>query len=276
MELNIRYINFDLLKKIILNTPIIGMLCRKVLSWKYKYNEGVIIIPKAEYKYHMTGLITNKNCDFMKEPQFVKACQKGLKQWENSKAVSDDWGGWIEYISIWAAYHARQLEGDFVECGVYRGSTVMTIMTYIDFASLKDRKFYLFDTFCGLDQTLAGQEELNHYKESYPDTYNFVVDSFKEFPNVVTVKGSVPQTLSEVAIDKVAFLSIDMNSVFPEVEALKYFWPKIVAGGIIILDDYGWGGRVHSKQKEAHDDFAASVGTKVLSLPSGQGMILKT
>jgi hypothetical protein len=64
-----------------------------------------------------------------------------------------------------------------------------------------------------------------------------------------------------------------MNCVQPEIAAMEYFWPKLVAGGVVIIDDYGFSG--HEAQKTAADTFAESVGVKILSLPTGQGLMLK-
>ena len=64
-----------------------------------------------------------------------------------------------------------------------------------------------------------------------------------------------------------------MNSVKPEMSALEYFWQKIVSGGIIVLDDYGYPGCI--EQKNAHDAFARAKGTMILSLPTSQGLIVK-
>ena len=80
-------------------------------------------------------------------------------------------------------------------------------------------------------------------------------------------------TLPQADCEKISFLSIDMNSEIPEVAALEYFWPKLVSGGIIVLDDYGYPGCLN--QKLAHDKFAASKGVMVLSLPTCQGIIIK-
>lgn len=228
--------------------------------------EEAIIIRDATY--NMGGLITNNNCDFMKDPEFVKGYNAAMQQWYTPKL-----GGWAVHINQWASHHAKQLAGDFVECGVYKARHAMSNMVYIDFKSLADRKYYLFDTFSGLDPDLSSEKEYLTYKDEYPDCYDFVKDSFKEYPNVVIVKGSIPKTLSQVYIEKVAYLSIDMNCVLPELEALKFFWPKLETGGIVILDDYGQSG--HENQKIAMDDFASSVGIKILSLPTGQGMIIK-
>lgn len=220
------------------------------------------------FTYSDGMLITNKNCDFMKDPRFIEAYTKAVKQCDIPFAFY-----WNLYITQWAAFHAKQLEGDFVECGVNRGIHAMSTMTYIGFNALQNRKYYLFDTFCGLDKELSSEEEYLAYKDDYPDCYEFVVDSFKEYPNVVIVRGVVPKTLSQADIRKVAYLHIDMNCVLPELEALKFFWSKLETGGIVILDDYGWRG--HEKQKRAEDDFVSSVGAKVLALPTGQGMIIK-
>jgi hypothetical protein len=129
------------------------------------------------------------------------------------------------------------------------------------------------DTFCGLDEEFCTKDEYLRFKDTYSDCYQFVVDSFKEYPNVVIVKGPVPKTLSQVNIEKVAYLSIDMNCALPELEALKYFWPRLEPGAIVVLDDYGW--PTFENQKAVADDFASSVGTKILSLPTGQGILIK-
>lgn len=233
---------------------------------------GVWILPKAEYRYRAAGLVTCKNFDFVKESAFIKATEAGQKQYEKN---DPNFGGWIRHLNLWAAFHAKQLDGDFVDCGVFRAGNAMSIMTYIDFKNMKGRKYFLFDTFCGLDEKCASKEEVDGYKGMYSkDVYPFVADSFKDFPNVEIVRGAIPQTLTQVDIKKVAYLSIDMNCVMPEIEALKFFWPRMVKGGIVILDDYGWGG-FHDRQKEAQDKFAESVGVKIFTLPTGQGMMAK-
>jgi O-methyltransferase len=218
--------------------------------------------------YFMAGLITTQNCDFMKDPEFMKAYDAAMKQDYIPVA-----GTWRYHVNQWAAFHAKQLKGDFVECGVYKGSLAMSNIIYVNFNILKDRKYYLFDTFCGVDKEFCSEDEYLRLKDAYPDCYEHVVKSFKKFPNVVIVKGPVPKTLSQVHINKVAYLSLDMNCALPELEAIEYFWPKLVPGGIIVLDDYGWA--TFENQKSVADNFAKSVGVKVLSLPTGQGIVIK-
>jgi len=224
-----------------------------------------------DYKYNSNGLITDRNCEFIENPRFKKAFKAGLKQWPIAKG-----GEWTYHLNFWAIEHASKLEGDFVECGVFRGKSAMANMTYINFDKMKGRKYYLFDTYEGLDPKVSSKQELKDWEGYYNDTYEFVKRSFKKFSGTVVVRGSVPNSLKKVKIDKVAYLSLDMNTIIPEVEAMKYFWPKLVSGGIIILDDYaGSSIDVNIKQKRAHDNFAKSVGVSIFTLPSGQGMIIK-
>ncbi|MBF0216027.1 MAG: class I SAM-dependent methyltransferase [Candidatus Omnitrophica bacterium] len=222
-------------------------------------------------KYYKSGLMSFKNCDFMKNPNFIKSCEIGMRQ---IGAHDDNFEGWPRHVNLWAAYHARNLRGDFVECGVWKGSNAMSIIQYLDFAGMPDRKFYLFDTFKGLDKDFSTTWEYDRLAKVYEeDLYDYVRDSFKKYSNVIIVRGPVPRTLQTVEIGEVAYLSIDMNCVIPEVESIKYFWPKLVPGAIVVFDDYGWGG--HEKQKEAIDKVALSLGVEILTLPTGQGLMIK-
>ena len=132
--------------------------------------------------------------------------------------------------------------------------------------------FYLFDTFCGVvEQQITCDDKgahSNHYEECYAEVFQY----FSKWSNIKLVRGVIPESLGSVDISNVAYLSIDMNCALPEKAALEYFWPRMQHGGIILLDDYGWRG--YENQKRIHDEFARSVGTEVLPLPTGQGIIL--
>lgn len=223
------------------------------------------------YKYNSNGLISDKNCQFINDNKFKRAYNAGIKQWPEVAGAE-----WTFHLNFWAIEHAKKLEGDFVECGVYRGKTSMANISYINFENIKDKKYYLFDTFQGLDPKFSSKDELDEWKGKYKDTYSFIKKSFSKYRNVKIIKGSVPDSLSKVSINKVSYLHVDMNSEIPEKEALRYFWPKMVSGGIIILDDYaGPDLENNTGLKRVHDDFAKSVDVEVLTFPGGQGVIIK-
>jgi hypothetical protein len=220
--------------------------------------------------YNQDGLATRHNADFMYDKHFQLAYNAGKR--------TGSWGReeihWRAYIACWAAEKAVALDGDFVECGVNRGGLAITIMEFVNFKSLS-KKFFLFDTFNGLVENLLTDEEraLGCKGGGYEECYNEVKTIFSSFSNVVLIRGPVPDTLERVNIQKVSYLSIDMNCVTPEIAAVQFFWDKIVSGGIVLLDDYGWHG--HIEQKKAFDIFSEKNGVRVLPLPTGQGIILK-
>ena len=97
--------------------------------------------------------------------------------------------------------------------------------------------------------------------------------NFSEWPNAVVVQGAVPEVLDTVNIADVAFLHLDMNCALPEQAALEFFWERLSPGGVVLLDDYAYFG--NESQTEAIDSVSARLEFKILSLPTGQGLIVK-
>jgi hypothetical protein len=105
------------------------------------------------------------------------------------------------------------------------------------------------------------------------DVFEIAQRNLAPFPEARLVRGKVPDTLNHVEIEQVAYLSIDMNVAEPERAALAHFWPRMVSGGMVVFDDYGWDSA--KRQRESHDAFADEHGVKILSLPTGQGLLIK-
>lgn len=225
----------------------------------------------GEITYDTDSLCTSNNADFVKNKKFKSAYEKAL--------ATEPWEGfslqWRVYVVCWFANHIKNIEGDFVECGVNTGAYSRAIIDYIDFESL-NKTFFLLDTFNGLVSEQISENEkgngINKYLNSYRDVYKEVKNTFENFP-VKIIKGAVPDTLSECDTKAIAYLSIDMNCVLPEIAAMEYFWPKVSIGGVVILDDYGFPN--HIEQKIAFDRFAKDHGIEILCLPTGQGIIIK-
>jgi O-methyltransferase len=228
--------------------------------------------------YNSDGLtVHSKNVDFLNDENFVKAYQAGMSSGHIIGGGGDLHIEWRVHVCLWAAVHACKLEGDFVECGVNTGMYSLAIMNYLNFNKLQ-QKFFLFDTFEGIPlEQISGTEEslgrVEHNNSQYFNCYELAKENFAPFSNAILVKGKVPDTLNQVNINKVSYLSIDMNIVEPEIAAGNFFWDKLVSGAIIVLDDYGW--LEYFPQKEAWDQFAQEKGVKILNLPTGQGLIIK-
>lgn len=239
------------------------------LMYSLMYRIGVPILFHGLPSYNQDGLATIHNCDFMKDKLFVEAYALGKK--------TGSWGveiHWRAYIICWAANKVKNLEGDFVECGVYKGGYSRAVIHYIDFGKL-NKKFYLLDTFCGLSDKYISEEERKNGRRpgGFEECYESVKETFENFSNVEIIRGTIPDTLAQVKTEKIAYLSIDMNCALPEIAAAEYFWDKLVSGGIIVLDDYNYAG--YMPQKRAFDAFASERGVQCLQLPTGQGLIFK-
>jgi len=233
--------------------------------------------------YDADYLVTyHKSLDFLDDPRFRRAYARGVI--ESGHHIARERGStddihieWRVHVVLWAAAHAAKLSGDFVECGVNTGMYSVAVCDYLDFASL-DRRFWLFDTFAGipLDQISEQERDLGRLAENeawFSECFEVAQRNFAPYPNATLVRGTVPETLSTVDIGDVAYLSLDMNIAEPEAAAFAFFWDKLVPGAPVVIDDYGWSG--FRPQKDAIDELAAERGVEVLTLPTGQGLVLR-
>lgn len=222
-------------------------------------------------RFNGDGMAKMHNTEFLTEAKFRDAYQAGLSTPHSFGADLC-----VEYrvrVAIWAAQVGLQREGDFVECGVNSGIFSRAIMEYVEFQKQTERKFYLLDTFAGLVPGTIDEGSREKINRKYPDIYSEVVDCFRPFPNTVFVRGAIPGTLDQVTSEKIAYLSIDMNCVQPEQDAVQHFWPRLTSGAVVLVDDYGFRG--YEDQKRAWDAFAESVNVPILQMPTGQAIILK-
>jgi hypothetical protein len=231
--------------------------------------------------YNAFGLaIWDKVVPFLSDSRFLDAHEHALAARQRAAWLDGVEIGlhqeWPIHVLCWVATQAARLPGDFVECGVNVGQSSAAVCRYVDFNRL-DRDFWLFDTFSGVPLEHVSESERPHIAgfngSYYRDSYDVAHATFGPYPRAHLVRGIVPESLGTVTIDKVAYLHIDMNNALPERAALEHFWPKLVAGAFIVLDDYGW--EIYRRQREAADDFARSVGVEILALPTGQGVLLK-
>ncbi len=227
--------------------------------------------------YDQDGLRTVHNHEFVLDPDFQRAYARGV-----AAAGRDYRWHWRVHVGLWAAAGAAKLPGDFVECGVGRGFMSSAIMTLLDWNST-GRTFYLLDTFAGLDERYVSPEEKaggvmqRNAQEMASGVYTFDVAAvranFSEWNNVSVIVGSIPETLAEIRSDRIAFLHLDLNCSPPEVAAADALWDRLVPGAFVLLDDYAYQG--YRWQKVGMDAFARRRNLSILSLPTGQGLIIK-
>jgi hypothetical protein len=156
----------------------------------------------------------------------------------------------------------NNIEGDLVECGVWRGgSSMMMALTFLS-RGVSDRKIHLYDTFEGMsdpsshdiaiDGELAENKLLKEDKAQVDSIWCYA--SFEEvaknmestgYPseNVIMIKGKVEDSLSLYYPEKIALLRLDTDWYESTKVELERLYPLLASKGPLIIDDFGhWEG----------------------------------
>lgn len=154
----------------------------------------------------------------------------------------------------------NEIPGDFVECGVWRGGSVILMALALAHFGDRTRKIHLYDTFEGMtppdkrdvdwDGTVlqekwardsAQHENLRWgYGGSIEQVREAVYGSNYPKDNFVFVKGTVEDTIPGTVPDKIALLRLDTDWYASTYHELVHLYPLLAPGGILIIDDYGW------------------------------------
>lgn len=162
-----------------------------------------------------------------------------------------------------------KLPGDFVECGVWRGGSSMLIASTLLELGITDRKIYLYDTFTGMseptekdwaimDDTYASAWlEGNRRKECIAFAFCSLGEVKEKmlltgYPqdNLVFVEGKVEDTIPNMLPSHISLLRLDTDWFESTYHELKYLFPLLSLGGVVIIDDYGhWAGAKEAVNK---------------------------
>lgn len=248
------------------------------------FNKTVEHVLKKNHRTVFWGdrlLTLDKSMGFWKDEKFKTAYEQIKGSHTYDQYGDNDTIAWRLHTLVWAARSALKLEGDFVECGVFKGDFSWVITQTTDFLT-SGKQFFLYDTFEGLSEKYSSPEDFDNdlgfwklSKEAYQvtDLYDSVCKRFRGMGQVKIIKGVLPDSLGKDAPAKIAFLHLDLNSHRAEIGVLEALFDRVVPGGVIVFDDYGW--KLFYKQKDAEDLFMKKRGHDILELPTGQGLVIK-
>ncbi len=191
-------------------------------------------------------------------PAWTKAIKSGLISRDLLKLVRN-YPDKIRFHTIWLQVQrvlSEGIQGDFAELGVYKGYSAKLIHLIAP-----ERTLHLFDTFEGFHahdlKPETGQAK-EYSTKSFADTsLNKVMKYIAADANqVVAHAGHFPQSTQDMPEIKYAFVNMDADLYLPTIEGLKYFYPRLSKGGVIIVHDYNykWEGLV-----KAVDEFVATI-----------------
>ena len=188
---------------------------------------------------------------------------------------------------MYGAYQAAEyvtrnsIPGAIVECGVWKGGVTMLMASVLK-REKKIRDIYLYDTFEGMseptehDKRLGGETDvIDRWKtkkiSETSDASDWCLASIEEVKNNLSsvqypeenlhfVKGKVEDTIPKQIPDKIAVLRLDTDWYESTKHELTHLFPKLVTGGVLIVDDYGhWAGA-----KKAVDEYFRQNNIKML------------
>ncbi|MBX4212077.1 TylF/MycF family methyltransferase [Candidatus Pacearchaeota archaeon] len=133
------------------------------------------------------------------------------------------------------------VKGDYLEFGVYEGTSLKGAATYWRKIGKTPMKFYGFDSFEGMKPE-KGDEHPFYTSFDFSTKFSVIRNRFKEFPEVKLVKGFFQETLKKGAkahgISKAAIVMMDCDLYSSSKEAFNFLKPIIGKGTVLILDDY--------------------------------------
>jgi len=170
------------------------------------------------------------------------------------------------------------IPGDIIECGVFKG---IGIFQWLKFLVIFDphsvKKVIGFDFFDNFKESLKDYEKKSaqsfveeaNYDGINPEELMEIAAQMGQEHRLELIKGNaietVPQYVSDNPGMRISLLHMDFDPYEPTLVALKQFWPLIVRGGLVVLDEYarrGWG------ESDAVDEFFSDKSINVKKVPN--------
>jgi hypothetical protein len=182
------------------------------------------------------------------------------------------WSGLYTAFNVADHISKQKIEGAIVECGVWEGGCSAIIAERLVNLKDTDRDFYLYDTFEGMseptekDYSFAAKKNAKDLykvfqKDGKPDWCRGTIDCVQDVMNrteypedkIYMVKGKVEDTIPNTIPEKIALLRLDTDWYESTKHELEHLFPRLVKGGMLIVDDYAaWAG-----SKDAVDEYFA-------------------
>jgi len=168
------------------------------------------------------------------------------------------------YAAVQAAryVHENRIEGSIVECGVWRGGSSMAMARTLASLNDQERELFLFDTYEGMpkpskydksiggadaklrfEKTQTGKDRSNWCEASLEDVKENMGRVEYDAAKIHYIKGKVEETIPGTCPEQIAILRLDTDWYESTKHELEHLFPKLVPGGVLIIDDYGhWEG----------------------------------
>jgi len=177
--------------------------------------------------------------------------------------------------------------GAVVECGVWRGGSMQAVARTLLARGVTDRDLHLFDTFDGM----PAPTEVDRRHDGKPavevlarrpdrsgrawaiagldDVRACMAETGYPADRVHFHRGLVQDTIPAEAPEPIAILRLDTDWYDSTRHELEHLYERVVSGGVLLIDDYGyWQGA-----RQAVDEFLDHTHARMLLLPMASGRV---
>lgn len=155
---------------------------------------------------------------------------------------------------------AARIGGDLVECGVWRGGSMLAAARTLLEAADRSRALWMYDTFSGIWDDCGPDGDAGANAVSLPAVQRTIAKAGYPEAHLRYIVGPLTDTIPNNAPERVALLRIGNDRYEPARHALEHLMPRMAGGGVVIVDDYGQSRGV----RHAVDEYLEATGTPLL------------
>jgi len=221
----------------------------------------------AKWTYNADGMATVHLSPFLEDATFSTLYEEMAAEWFQHTRIEARWRVWL--LTRFAR-SCQALDGSFAEFGTYRGGCA-----FMTLALTEVELFYLFDTFEGIPGDRLTDYEQRMAGKLSDTSVEYIQQRLSRWTGRYELRpGDVFETLPQTETGPLSFVHMDLNAAAPTGLALEYAYPRLVAGGMMVFDDYGW--LEYSDQRTVIEEFLSQHPDEVIALPTGQGLLVKS
>lgn len=169
----------------------------------------------------------------------------------------------------------RKIQGDIVECGVFKGVSLIQFTTFSKMFDVRPRAIVGFDTFDRFPPTSFSKDKRKRKafihdageRSISKEQLRLVLKKKGLQRGVTLVEGDIRKTVPAYVVShphcQIALLNLDTDIYEPAVTILEHLYPRIIKGGVLVLDDYG----VFPGETKAVDDYFRGKGATIERFP---------
>lgn len=174
------------------------------------------------------------------------------------------------------ALEAAKRGGAFAECGCWKGLSAYVIASANKQVNQEylGEGFYIIDSFEGLSAPSKNETDIPFSTVGkFLEGEQKVKENLSVFSKIKFIKGWIPEVFKHLEEKKYVFVHVDVDLAHPTIESIKYFFPRLAPGGVIICDDYG--GIIWKSMRQELDLLIKEQNIRTLFLSTGQLVMFK-